>query len=117
MSKSSLGNTTEAHLVVLDDSKQREDVKLYSQLPDYDDFRCYDLGREDLLRQVTRRIYANFHKPSRRTLKTHLFPAGAREKLSGELNRYRKMAKRAISNMKECLEEWLKSQYTILSMS
>ena len=44
MPKSSLGNTKEAHLVVLGDFEKQEDVKLYGRLPDYDDLQCYDLG-------------------------------------------------------------------------
>ena len=63
MMKSSLGNTKE-HLVVLEDSKQQEDVKLYGQLPDYGDFQGHDLGREDILLQIALMIYANFHRPS-----------------------------------------------------
>ena len=68
MLKSKLGDTKEAHLAVLEDYKKQEDVKLYGQLPDYDDFQCYDMGGGDILRQVSLRIYANFHKPSWETL-------------------------------------------------
>ena len=42
MSRSSLENGKEAHLVVSDNSKHQEDVKMYAQLPDYDDFQGYD---------------------------------------------------------------------------
>ena len=73
MSRSSIGHKKEARLAVLDKFKQKEDVKSHIQLPDYDDFQCYDLGRGGLFRQVSHRIYANFHKPSRRTLKHRLF--------------------------------------------
>ena len=52
ISRSSLGNTKEAHLVVLDDFEQKEDVKLYSQLPDYDDFRGYDLSADEQLERA-----------------------------------------------------------------
>ena len=38
-------------------------------------------GRDDLLLQVTKRIYANFHKPSWQTLRRHLFPVGTPKKL------------------------------------
>ena len=44
MLRPSRENTKEAHLVVLGDFKQKEDVEFYSQLPDYDDSQCYDLG-------------------------------------------------------------------------
>ena len=83
--KSSLGNTKGAHLAVLDNSKQRGDVKLYIQLPYYGDFQGYDLGQEDILRQVAQRIYANSHKPSWRTLKHHMFPVGIPKKLFREI--------------------------------
>ena len=64
MLKSRLGVTKEANSVFLEEFKKQEDVKLYSQLPDYDDFQCYVLGADDILLQVALRIYANFHKPS-----------------------------------------------------
>ena len=85
MSKSSLGNTKEANLAVLDNPKHQEDVKLYCQLPDYDDFQCYELGEADILRQVSHRIYANSHKPSWQTLKHHLFSVGIPKKLIREI--------------------------------
>ena len=53
-----------AHLGSLGDLKHKEDVKIPSQLPDYDDFRGYDLGVGGILSQVARGIYADFHKPS-----------------------------------------------------
>ena len=56
MLKSSLRNTRAVHLVVLDNPNQQEDVKLYVPLPDCD-CQCYDLGREDILRQVAHGIY------------------------------------------------------------
>ena len=72
-------DTKEAHLVVLEDYKKQEDVKLYGQLPDYDDFQGYDMGEEDVLRQVGLRIYANFHKPTWKTLKHHLLRQNRKE--------------------------------------
>ena len=44
MLRSSLGNGKESHIAVLDNFIQREDVKLYIQLPDYGDSQRYDLG-------------------------------------------------------------------------
>ena len=85
MSKSSLVDTKEAHLAILDNSKQQEDVKLYGQLPAYDDLQCYDLGQEDILRQVAQRIYANYHKPLWRTLKRHLFSVRSTGELFREI--------------------------------
>ena len=72
MPKSSLGNTKEVHRAILENSKQQEDVKLYGQLPDYDDFQRYDLRQEDILRQIAMGVYANFHRPSWKTPKHHL---------------------------------------------
>ena len=66
-------NTKAAHLAVSGDPKQQEDVKLYGQLPDYDDFQCYDLGRVYILHQVAQGIYADFRKHSWSNLKRRLF--------------------------------------------
>ena len=44
MLRPSLENGKGAHSVVLGNFKQQEDVKIYSQLPDYDDFQVYYLG-------------------------------------------------------------------------
>ena len=74
MSKSCLRNTKESHLSDSGNSKQKEDVKLHRRLPDYDDSQCYYSGKEDILRQVAHRIYANPHMPSWPTLKHHLSP-------------------------------------------
>ena len=38
MVKSRTEGTKEAHLAVLEGLQKQEDVKLYGQLPDYDDF-------------------------------------------------------------------------------
>ena len=42
MLRSSLENEMESHLAALAKFKQKEDVRLYAQLPDYDDIQCYD---------------------------------------------------------------------------
>ena len=76
----------EAYLVVLDNFKHKEDVKMYIQLPYYDDFQCYDLGMGGTLNRAARGIYANFHKPSWRTLKHHLYSAEITKKLFRDLN-------------------------------
>ena len=83
MLKSSLGNTKDAHLVCLEDFEQKSDVKLYGQLPDYDDFQVYDLAQEDILRQIALGIYANFHRPSWGTLKHHLLTVKIPKKYLG----------------------------------
>ena len=59
MLKSSLGNTKEAHLVLLEDFKNQGDVKLHVQLPDYDDFQGCDMGHGGILRQIDLRISDN----------------------------------------------------------
>ena len=46
---------------------------MYEQLPDYDEFQGYDLRIDSQLRQMSGEIYANCHKPSRKTMKRHLF--------------------------------------------
>ena len=64
MLKSTSIETKGPNLVFLGDFKKKEDIKLYSHLPDYGDFQRYDLGEGDILRHVALRIYANSHKPS-----------------------------------------------------
>ena len=64
---------------------QQEDVKLYSQLPDYDDFRGYNLGADEQLEEIARGIFVNFHKPSWKTLKHHLLMLKIPQKLFGKL--------------------------------
>ena len=66
----------EKHTIPAGDFKQQEDLKMYGQLPDYDGFRGYDLGIDSGLGRVDGKIYSNFHMPSWRTLKRHLFLAG-----------------------------------------
>ena len=73
--RSSLENENEARVVRANDFKQQEDLKTYSQLPDYDDFQGYDMGADGILSRIAHKIYANFHKPSWGTWKLHLFMA------------------------------------------
>ena len=61
------------------------DVKLYSQSPDYDDFRGYNLGIDEQLGEIAKRIFVNFHKPSWQTLKRHLFVSKIPQKLLRKL--------------------------------
>ena len=49
MLRSNLEESNEANAVLRSEFSQQEDVKLYSQLPDYDDFRGYDLGIDEQL--------------------------------------------------------------------
>ena len=86
MLRSNLEESKEANAVLRSEFSQQEDVKLYSQLPDYDDFRGYDLGIDEQLESAASLIFANFRKPSWQTLKRHLFTAKAPRKLIRELN-------------------------------
>ena len=49
MLRSNLEESNEVSAVSVSEFPQQEDVKLYSQLPDYDDFREYDLGIDEQL--------------------------------------------------------------------
>ena len=49
MLRSNLEESNEVNAVLRSEFSQQEDVKLYSQLPDYDDFRGYDLGIDEQL--------------------------------------------------------------------
>ena len=103
MSRASLKGGNEARVVSANDSKQREDLKMYSQLPDYDDFQGYDLGVGGVLSRIAHKIYAGFHKPSWRTLKHHWFMAKIQKKLFRELNDVAENDKRTIPGRKGCL--------------
>ena len=78
---------------------------MYTQLPDYYDFQCYDLWLGGVLSQISHKIYANFRKPSWKTVKNHLFMAKIPKKLSKDLKDVAENDKRTISNMKGCLAE------------
>ena len=43
MLRYSLEDENEAHIVLANGSEHQEDLKMYIQLPDYDDSQCYDL--------------------------------------------------------------------------
>ena len=47
--RNNLEESKEANAILRNEFPQQEDVKLYSQLPDYDDFRGYDLGIDEQL--------------------------------------------------------------------
>ena len=84
MLKSSLGESNEANAVLRNEFPQQEDVKLYSQLPDYDEFRGYDLGIDEQLEKATALIFANIHKPSWQALKHSLSTAKRLRNCFGE---------------------------------
>ena len=79
--RNNLEESNEVNAVLRSEFSQQEDVKLYSQLPDYDEFRGYDLGIDEQLELAATLIFANFHKPSWQTLKHHLFTAKVPQKL------------------------------------
>ena len=85
MMRRSLENENESQIAWVNEFKQQEDLKMHIQLPDYDYFRCYELGVVGVLSRIPHRMYANFHKPSWKTLQRHLFTAEAPKKLPNEL--------------------------------
>ena len=58
--------------MLLFEVKIQEDIKMYSQLPDYDDFRGFGLAKEAGLAAISKRIYEGSANPSWLTLKNHL---------------------------------------------
>ena len=83
MMNSSLDDEIEVNQVLIDEFKVKEDVKMFSQLPDYDDFRWADLSNEGDLATAYKRSYGAFRKPSRRTLKHHLLNINRRRNYPG----------------------------------
>ena len=81
MIRSNLEESNEANAVLRSEFPQQEDAILYSQLPDYDDFRGYDLGIDEQLERAATLIFANFYKPSWQTSKHHLFTAKVPRKI------------------------------------
>ena len=103
MWRASLEDRNEARIVSVIDSKQKEDLKMYIRLLDYDDFQCYDLGVDGILSRIAHKIYANFHKPSWGTSQHHLFMGKITKGLFKERNDVAGNDKREIPNMGECL--------------
>ena len=52
MLRSNLEESNEVNAVLRSEFSQQEDAKLYSQLPDCDDFRGYGLGIDEQLEQI-----------------------------------------------------------------
>ena len=77
MPESGLEGENEDRTIPAEHFKQKEDLKAYGQLPDYDEFQRYDRGADSELSQNDGEIYSNFHKPSREKLRRHLFLAGS----------------------------------------
>ena len=81
MLKSAIGDTAEVHQAILDEFKIQEDVKMYIQLPDYDDFLGFYLPSESALAAISNRAYAGFLKMTWSTLKHHLLSSFTPKKL------------------------------------
>ena len=97
MMSASLENENGARMVVVNGFKPQEDLKMYSQLPDYDDFQGYDLGVGVILREIAHKIYANFHKPSWQTSKHHFYGGNSENFLKRSTMSGGKTIKRKIS--------------------
>ena len=79
--KSSISDTQEVNKVLLGECMVQEDVKMYSQFPDYDDFRRFDFPNGTDLTAISKRIGGVISKPSWLTLKHHLFSMHIPKKL------------------------------------
>ena len=58
--RSNLEESNEANAVLRGEFSQQEDVKLYSRLPDYGDFRGYGLGIDEQLGEIAKQISRTF---------------------------------------------------------
>ena len=105
MMRSSLRNGNLARMVLVKGPKQRGYLKMHIQLPDYDDFQGYGLGFCGILSRIAHKIYANFHKPSRKTPKHHWLMAETPVKLPNALKGVAENDKMTISNRKGRLSE------------
>ena len=83
MSQSSLDSAAELNQALLDEFKSRDDVKMQTQLPDYDNLQCFDLSNDRGLSVISKRISRAPPppKPSRLKNKDHLFNAHIPKKL------------------------------------
>ena len=78
-------DTHGANQVLLGEFKIQEDVKMYTQLPDYGDFGGFYLARETDMAVISKRAYGRFAKPPRPTLKHRLFNAFDSEEIESPL--------------------------------
>ena len=81
MLRSRLGDDPEVNQVLADEFKIQDDVKMYSQLPGYDDFQRLDIANGCDFAATQEIIYGCFYKPSWQTLKHHLLNGNITEKL------------------------------------
>ena len=89
---------------------------MYIRLPDYGEFQWYYLGVESVVGQIDQKIYANFHKPSWRTLKRHLFTVWGSEEVVSESQKYSGWG-RGVPNEKVCFAGWIRSLLLTLSVN
>ena len=62
MLKSGSGGEKESRTISVGDFKQQEDLEMYGQLPDYDEFQLYVLGIDTDLSKIGEKMYASFHR-------------------------------------------------------
>ena len=67
-----LNGESDVNQALIDEFKTKEDVKMFRELPDCDDFRCFGLANEDDLSTVSMRVCGPLLETSWRTLRHHL---------------------------------------------
>ena len=67
--KSGIDDTREVNRALLCDFKTQGDVEMYIQLPDYDDFRCFDLSGATDLSVISKRVYGDLRSRHGRPLR------------------------------------------------
>ena len=104
MIRSNLEESNEANAVLRSEFPQQEDVNciVNYQIPMI--FGGYNLGIDEQVEQAATLIFANFHKPSWRTLKHHLSQQRCHRNYFGELRFCLEMIRRASLNKNGCLE-------------
>ena len=75
MQKSGIGETPDVDHAILCEFKIQDDVKMYSQLQEYDDFWRFDFPQETDLSAISKRVYEGFPTPPWSPIKHHLFIA------------------------------------------
>ena len=60
MMRRSLENENGGRIVMVNGFKQKEDLKMYFRVPDYDDSQCYDMGRLGALSRIPHKNLCKF---------------------------------------------------------
>ena len=89
--------------------------KCIHRLPNYDDFRGFDLSNEVDVSAIAKRVSAGFAKPSPPTLKHHLFNTHVPKKLFRSI-RASDMGDKKDEFKKNRFGEWVKYTYRKLPM-